>query len=244
MPRPVQKRSLAQRKQYDHRPGADPADGREKSRGELAFPRVHQIPRFRRAPVPAAPRQDMHDQIDCRECGECCRVGEVELSDRDIEKLARFLGLSEKEFVEKFVMAGADGDRILRRSPAGCVFLQGNECTVYARRARRIASVSRTCCAERDRLQSRDVAVRRSRYLLPNRLQLDGGGQESDEVRKTLRSEKRSHSARDTAGSAMEAARTAWQIRGRFAPRSVLRDKTIEPREAEWHCRPAPARSR
>ncbi len=83
---------------------------------------------FRRA------AQDIHDQIDCRECAECCRVGEVELSDRDIEKLARFLGLPVNEFVEKFVMEGEDGDRILRRSQAGCVFLQGNDCTVYEAR--------------------------------------------------------------------------------------------------------------
>jgi Fe-S-cluster containining protein len=83
---------------------------------------------FRRA------AQDIHDQIDCRECAECCRVGEVELSDRDIEKLARFLGLEIKEFVEKFVMEGEDGDRILRRSQTGCVFLQGNDCMVYEAR--------------------------------------------------------------------------------------------------------------
>jgi uncharacterized protein len=83
---------------------------------------------FRRA------AQEIHDQIDCRECGECCRVGEVELSDRDIEKLARFLGIEIKAFVAKFVMVGEDGDRILRRTEAGCVFLEGNECTVYEAR--------------------------------------------------------------------------------------------------------------
>ena len=55
----------------------------------------------------------------------------MELSDRDIEKLARFLGLPLNEFVEKFVMEGEDGDRILRRSATGCVFLEGNDCTVY-----------------------------------------------------------------------------------------------------------------
>jgi Fe-S-cluster containining protein len=73
--------------------------------------------------------QEVHAQIDCRECGECCRVGEVELAERDVGKLARFLGISEKAFVAEYT---ADG--LLRRTEKGCVFLDGNECTVYEAR--------------------------------------------------------------------------------------------------------------
>ncbi len=97
---------------------------------------------FRRA------AQEIHDQIDCRECGECCRVGEVELSDRDIEKLARFLGIEIKAFVAKFVMVGEDGDRILRRTEARCVFLEGEANARSTKRVRRIANAFLTCCAE------------------------------------------------------------------------------------------------
>ena len=45
--------------------------------------------------------EQVEDQIDCRQCGECCRVTEVQIAARDVEKLARFLGISEKAFVEK-----------------------------------------------------------------------------------------------------------------------------------------------
>jgi len=78
--------------------------------------------------------QEIHDQIDCRECGECCRKTEVELAERDVEKMARFLGLSEKEFLAKHTAQGEDGDLILKRGPGGCEFLAGNECSIYEAR--------------------------------------------------------------------------------------------------------------
>jgi Fe-S-cluster containining protein len=83
---------------------------------------------FRRA------AEEIHDQIDCRQCAECCRVSEVQLAERDVERLARFFRITEKAFLEKYTATGEDGELILRRTAAGCVFLNGNECTVYEAR--------------------------------------------------------------------------------------------------------------
>lgn len=83
---------------------------------------------FRRA------AEEVQDQIDCRQCAECCRVTEVELSERDIPHLAKFLGLREKEFLEEYTMRGSEGELILKRTEKGCVFLDGNECTIYEAR--------------------------------------------------------------------------------------------------------------
>jgi Fe-S-cluster containining protein len=89
--------------------------------------------------------EQVHDAIDCRQCAECCRVPEVQITERDAEKLARFLGLSGKEFVARHTTVDSDGTPILRRNKAttdpsgkvtraGCEFLVGNECTVYEAR--------------------------------------------------------------------------------------------------------------
>ena len=84
--------------------------------------------------------EQVQDQIDCRQCGECCRVTDVQLAERDVEKLAHFLGISGKAFLEKYTALDEDGALILRRtppaegSPGGCVFLQGNDCMVYEAR--------------------------------------------------------------------------------------------------------------
>jgi Fe-S-cluster containining protein len=78
--------------------------------------------------------EEVHEEIDCRQCAECCRVSEVPLAERDIHKLAHFLGLSEKSFLEKHTARDEGGALILRRNAQGCEFLQGNDCTVYEAR--------------------------------------------------------------------------------------------------------------
>lgn len=84
---------------------------------------------FRRA------AEEVQSAIDCQACAECCRVTEVQIVERDIEKLARFLGLPPKQFMEEYTALDSDGAVILRRTEErGCVFLQGNECTVYEAR--------------------------------------------------------------------------------------------------------------
>jgi Fe-S-cluster containining protein len=77
----------------------------------------------------------VQDAIDCRQCAECCRVTEVQLVERDVEHLARFLGLRPQKFLDEYTMRNKDQELILRRTEKeGCVFLQGNECTVYEAR--------------------------------------------------------------------------------------------------------------
>lgn len=78
--------------------------------------------------------EQVQDQIDCRACAECCRVSEVELAERDVEKLAKFLGIKERAFVEQYTVTAEDETQILKRTKEGCVFLDGNECTVYEAR--------------------------------------------------------------------------------------------------------------
>jgi Fe-S-cluster containining protein len=78
--------------------------------------------------------EEVHDQIDCRQCAECCRVTDVPLAERDIQKLAHFLGLSEAAFLQKHTARDEDDVLILRRNAQGCEFLQGNDCTVYEAR--------------------------------------------------------------------------------------------------------------
>ena len=84
---------------------------------------------------------DVEDAIDCRQCAECCRVTEVQLVERDVARLARFLGMSEREFMEKHTALDEDGAAILRRvkkeekeGSMQCEFLDGNDCTVYEAR--------------------------------------------------------------------------------------------------------------
>jgi len=84
--------------------------------------------------------EEIEAQIDCTECANCCRVTEVGVTDRDIEKLAKFVGTSESEFTGQFTVLDEVGARILKKNENGCVFLEGNLCNVYEARPQNCAN--------------------------------------------------------------------------------------------------------
>jgi Fe-S-cluster containining protein len=75
--------------------------------------------------------QDIEEQIDCTACANCCRVATVKIAERDVEKLAKRLGVSPSHFVAEYTLVDADEGRVLKRNHGGCVFLEGNLCSVY-----------------------------------------------------------------------------------------------------------------
>jgi Fe-S-cluster containining protein len=78
--------------------------------------------------------EEIEAEIDCTACANCCRVTEVGITEKDIEKLSKFVGTSEQEFVEQFTALDNSGAVILKRNEGGCVFLEGNLCSVYEAR--------------------------------------------------------------------------------------------------------------
>jgi uncharacterized protein len=76
--------------------------------------------------------EEIEGRIDCTECANCCKVASVQLSDRDVERLARHLRIAPARFRADYAAQSAEEGLVLRRDPeAGCVFLSGTECTVY-----------------------------------------------------------------------------------------------------------------
>lgn len=84
--------------------------------------------------------EEIEAEIDCTQCANCCRVTEVGITQRDVEKLAKFIGVSEPEFVQQFTTRDAEGAKILKRNETGCVFLEGNLCSVYEARPQNCAN--------------------------------------------------------------------------------------------------------
>ena len=84
--------------------------------------------------------EEIEAEIDCTACANCCRVTEVGITGKDIEKLAKFVGASEREFIEQSTALDDAGARILKRNESGCVFLEGNLCSVYEARPQNCAN--------------------------------------------------------------------------------------------------------
>lgn len=73
-------------------------------------------------------------RFECTKCGLCCRgQGRVEVSDAEIERLAKRQGLSPEQFREVYTRKGRRGRIDLRdKKNADCIFFkEGQGCTVY-----------------------------------------------------------------------------------------------------------------
>ncbi len=75
--------------------------------------------------------QETEDAIDCTACANCCRVATTQVGERDIERLARYFRLSVAAFRAEYTVESEEEGIILKRNENGCVFLDGNLCSVY-----------------------------------------------------------------------------------------------------------------
>jgi Fe-S-cluster containining protein len=78
--------------------------------------------------------EEVAEATDCLACANCCRVATTRVNERDVERLAKLFGMKPTSFVKEYTSDSEDEGRILRRNEHGCVFLSGNECTVYEAR--------------------------------------------------------------------------------------------------------------
>jgi len=79
--------------------------------------------------------EGIQNQIDCTQCANCCKTSTTAVEERDIGRLARHLRISREQFLADYTMPDQDGRLSLRfTQEAGCVFLEGNLCSVYEAR--------------------------------------------------------------------------------------------------------------
>lgn len=81
---------------------------------------------------------DIQRQVDCTACANCCRYSVVSLSHAEIETFARHLGVPPEEATRMYTDPDPDAPamRVLKSTPDGCIFLEGNLCKIYSARPR------------------------------------------------------------------------------------------------------------
>lgn len=69
-------------------------------------------------------------KINCLDCANCCKSISPILSDKDIDRISRYLKLRSSEFAEKYCLLDKDNDYVFRIQP--CPFLlPDNHCHIY-----------------------------------------------------------------------------------------------------------------
>lgn len=80
--------------------------------------------------------QQVERQVDCRECGNCCRETRVTVSEAEIATIAEHLKMSVEEVRRQYTEVDVVEHSLLLAQPGGaaCTFLDGRLCLIYEAR--------------------------------------------------------------------------------------------------------------
>lgn len=76
---------------------------------------------------------EVFDELDCLDCGNCCKTTSPGMHERDISRLAKHLKTKPSQLIEEYMEMDEDGEYVFRSAP--CPFLGlDNYCSVYEAR--------------------------------------------------------------------------------------------------------------
>lgn len=109
--------------------------GTAKAAENVAFRRYLSAKHARDAPFQIL-ASEIQQQVDCTECANCCRYSVVPINAAEIDAIAQYLKTTSEAVTMLYTAPDPDAVtfRVLRASPEGCVFLDGNLCMIYEAR--------------------------------------------------------------------------------------------------------------
>lgn len=89
----------------------------------------------------------LHDEVfehtNCLECGNCCKTISPMITNKDIEKIAKYLKLKPSIFTDKYIHIDGDNQYVFNETP--CPFLlPDNYCSIYKYRPKACAEYPHT----------------------------------------------------------------------------------------------------
>lgn len=77
--------------------------------------------------------QEIFNEINCLQCANCCKTTGPLFTEKDIERISKYLRMKTSDFEAKFLKIDEDGDKVLQVVP--CWFLNDdNTCSIYEER--------------------------------------------------------------------------------------------------------------
>ena len=101
--------------------------------------------------------EEVFDEIDCMECGNCCKSLGPRITNRDLEKMGKTLKMKSVDIVAQHLRQEPDEDYVFRTMP--CPFLAGdNYCFVYDHRPKACREYPHT--DQRNFFQKRELMMK------------------------------------------------------------------------------------
>ena len=73
---------------------------------------------------------DVFEHTNCLKCANCCKTTGPLFTDKDIQRISKYLKIKPSEFVERYLRIDEDNDYVLQSVP--CFFLaEDNYCSIY-----------------------------------------------------------------------------------------------------------------
>jgi Fe-S-cluster containining protein len=105
----------------------------KKQENKLLFKRLKKLPSEKIDSLFNTSHHEAFEQFDCLTCANCCKTISPIITNRDVDRLAKGLGIKPSAVVEKYLTIDSDGDYVFTSAP--CPFLQtDNYCEVYEHR--------------------------------------------------------------------------------------------------------------
>ena len=74
--------------------------------------------------------EEVFEEIDCLKCANCCKTTGPLYTEKDIERISKFLRMKPADFEAIFLRIDEDNDKVLQNLP--CFFLnEDNTCNIY-----------------------------------------------------------------------------------------------------------------
>lgn len=75
--------------------------------------------------------EEVFEEVDCLECGHCCKTTSPIFKERDIERIAKAKKMSISRFSQQYLKRDNDGDWVLQIAPCSFLDQDTNACTIY-----------------------------------------------------------------------------------------------------------------
>jgi Fe-S-cluster containining protein len=75
-------------------------------------------------------------EINCLDCANCCKTMSPTYTKKDMRRISKHLGMSEKAFREKWLYKDKTGDWMNKKQPCQFLDLKTNMCSIYEVRPR------------------------------------------------------------------------------------------------------------